>query len=199
MEFATPGATCVFSPKFFTDIGRAAGTCASFGLTKGPQEIIRIARPAVMLKPTPRLTSMRKLLEDTAQRAISYLKSLEARSVAPLPEAVAKLSALDEPLPEAPTPPEHVIKQLDETCSPATTAMAGPRFFGFVIGGSLPVTLAAIGSPAPGTRIRAYTLPRPLPPGLRKSPCVGCWTSSDCPQSVEVRSSLERRWQTSLR
>jgi hypothetical protein len=52
---------------------------------------------------------MRKLLEDTAQRAISYLESLEARSVAPLPEAVAKLSALDEPLPEAPTPPEHVI------------------------------------------------------------------------------------------
>jgi glutamate/tyrosine decarboxylase-like PLP-dependent enzyme len=86
---------------------------------------------------------MRKLLEDTAQRAISYLESLEARSVAPLPEAVAKLSAFDEPLSEAPTPPEHVIKQLDETCSPATTAMAGPRFFGFVIGGSLPVTLAA--------------------------------------------------------
>jgi glutamate/tyrosine decarboxylase-like PLP-dependent enzyme len=93
---------------------------------------------------SPSLTNfMRKLLEDTAQRAISYLESLEARSVAPLPEAVAKLSALDEPLPEAPTPPEHVIKQLDEICSPATTAMAGPRFFGFVIGGSLPVALAA--------------------------------------------------------
>jgi glutamate/tyrosine decarboxylase-like PLP-dependent enzyme len=82
---------------------------------------------------------MRKLLEDSAQR----LESLDARSVAPLPKAVARLSALDEPMPEAPTPPEHVIEQLDETCSPATTAMAGPRFFGFVIGGSLPVTLAA--------------------------------------------------------
>jgi hypothetical protein len=70
---------------------------------------------------------MRKLLEDTAQRAISYLESLEALSVAPLPEAVAKLSAPDEPLPEAPTPAEHVIKQLDETYCPATTAMAGPR------------------------------------------------------------------------
>ena len=32
---------------------------------------------------------------------------------------------------------------MDEIGSPATMAMAGPRFFGFVIGGSLPVTLAA--------------------------------------------------------
>ena len=45
------GATCVFSPKFFTDIGSASGTCACFGLTQGPQDIIGIARPAVMLKP----------------------------------------------------------------------------------------------------------------------------------------------------
>jgi glutamate/tyrosine decarboxylase-like PLP-dependent enzyme len=36
-----------------------------------------------------------------------------------------------------------VIQWLDEICSPATMAMAGPRFFGFVLGGSLPVTLAA--------------------------------------------------------
>ena len=32
---------------------------------------------------------------------------------------------------------------LDEAGSPATVASAGPRFFGFVIGGSLPVTVAA--------------------------------------------------------
>ena len=86
---------------------------------------------------------MRKLLENTAQRAISYLESLETRSVAPLPDAVARLSALDGPVPEAPMASCDVIKQLDEICSPATMAMAGPRFFGFVIGGSLPVTLAA--------------------------------------------------------
>ncbi len=36
-----------------------------------------------------------------------------------------------------------VLNQLDKICSAATMAMAGPRFFGFVIGGSLPVTLAA--------------------------------------------------------
>jgi glutamate/tyrosine decarboxylase-like PLP-dependent enzyme len=86
---------------------------------------------------------MRKLLENTAQRAISYLEALDDRSVAPTPEAVAKLATLDEPLPEQPTPAEEVVRLLDEICSPATMAMAGARFFGFVIGGSLPVTVAA--------------------------------------------------------
>ena len=86
---------------------------------------------------------MRKLLEDAAQRAISYLEGLESRGVAPLPEAIANLAALDQPLPEEPSEPEIALKLLDEICSSATMAMAGPRFFGFVIGGSLPVTLAA--------------------------------------------------------
>jgi glutamate/tyrosine decarboxylase-like PLP-dependent enzyme len=86
---------------------------------------------------------MRELLENAAQRAISYLESLEHRSVGPSAEAVANLTTLDEPLPDRPTSPEQVIKLLDEICSPATMAMAGPRFFGFVIGGSLPATVAA--------------------------------------------------------
>jgi glutamate/tyrosine decarboxylase-like PLP-dependent enzyme len=86
---------------------------------------------------------MRELLENTAQRAISYLEGLEDRGVAPSAEAVAKLALLDQPLTDEPTSPEQVISLLDEVCSPATMAMAGPRFFGFVIGGSLPVTVAA--------------------------------------------------------
>jgi glutamate/tyrosine decarboxylase-like PLP-dependent enzyme len=86
---------------------------------------------------------MNKLLEEAARRAISYLESLGARSVAPGQEAVASLAALDQPLPAGSTDPQEVLKQLDELISPASMAMAGPRFFGFVIGGSLPVTLAA--------------------------------------------------------
>jgi glutamate/tyrosine decarboxylase-like PLP-dependent enzyme len=86
---------------------------------------------------------VRELLELSAERAIAYLEGLPERPVAPSAAAVAGLSALDEPLPERETPPEDVIRQLDEVCSPATMAMAGPRFFGFVIGGALPVTLAA--------------------------------------------------------
>jgi glutamate/tyrosine decarboxylase-like PLP-dependent enzyme len=86
---------------------------------------------------------MRELLENTAQRAISYLQKLGDRGVAPSADAVANLATLNQALNDEPTSPEQVLAQLDDVCSPATMAMAGPRFFGFVIGGALPVTLAA--------------------------------------------------------
>src|SRR5690349_14887765 len=86
---------------------------------------------------------MRELLEDAARRAIHYRENLATRSVAPPAEALARLAALNEPLPDQPTPPDAVLRTLDEIGSPAVMGMAGPRFFGFVIGGSLPVTLAA--------------------------------------------------------
>lgn len=86
---------------------------------------------------------MRELLVKTAERAIRYLDSLANRRVAPGKEAIAQLASLDVALPSQPTSPESVLQQLDELGSPATMAMAGPRFFGFVIGGSLPAALAA--------------------------------------------------------
>jgi len=86
---------------------------------------------------------MRQLLEDTAQRAISFLEHLPKRGVAPTAAAVANLATLNEPLPDGSTDGHEVLRVLDEVCSPATMAMPGPRFFGFVIGGVLPVTLAA--------------------------------------------------------
>jgi glutamate/tyrosine decarboxylase-like PLP-dependent enzyme len=46
-------------------------------------------------------------------------------------------------LPDGPGDPRDTIRLLDEVGSPATMAMAGPRFFGFVIGAALPVTVAA--------------------------------------------------------
>src|SRR5207302_6617864 len=39
--------------------------------------------------------------------------------------------------------PQQLLAQLDDIGSPATVASAGGRYFGFVIGGSLPVSLAA--------------------------------------------------------
>jgi glutamate/tyrosine decarboxylase-like PLP-dependent enzyme len=86
---------------------------------------------------------MHDLLADAAARARQYLNSLDSRAVAPTPAAVAALRALDEPMPDGPTDAAEVLRRLDEIGSPATAAMAGRRFFGFVIGGSLPVALAA--------------------------------------------------------
>jgi len=86
---------------------------------------------------------MRQLLEDAAHRAIEYLEGLDGRSVAPSADATDRLSLLEEPLAEDGLSPELVLDLLDGVGSPATLASAGPRFFGFVIGGSLPVTLAA--------------------------------------------------------
>jgi glutamate/tyrosine decarboxylase-like PLP-dependent enzyme len=86
---------------------------------------------------------MRNLLETTAARAIGYLEGLDARSVAPTAEAIARLEIFDEALPDQPSDPETVLQLLDEIGSPATLGTAGARFFGFVIGGSLPAALAA--------------------------------------------------------
>jgi glutamate/tyrosine decarboxylase-like PLP-dependent enzyme len=86
---------------------------------------------------------MKELMTDAAARAIRYLEHLGSRSVAPSAEAVAALQTFNEPLPDAPLDPAQTLQLLDEVGSPATTAMAGPRFFGFVIGGALPATLAA--------------------------------------------------------
>jgi glutamate/tyrosine decarboxylase-like PLP-dependent enzyme len=86
---------------------------------------------------------MKELLESTAARAIAYLQGLPERRVVPAPEAIMALERFDEPLPEHPDRAEHVIALLDEAGSPATMATAGPRFFGFVIGGSHPVAAAA--------------------------------------------------------
>ena len=86
---------------------------------------------------------MSDLLRDAASRSIRYLDSLAERRVSPSEEAVARLSELMVGLPQRPTDPAEVLRQLDDIGSPATMAIAGPRFFGFVMGGALPATVAA--------------------------------------------------------
>ena len=98
-----------------------------------------IALPRPGLAPSSRLS----LLTATAALAAEYLDSLADRSVAPTPDAVDRLRDLDEPLPEGGADPLTVVGRLHDIGSPATVASAGPRYFGFVTGGSLPAALAA--------------------------------------------------------
>jgi glutamate/tyrosine decarboxylase-like PLP-dependent enzyme len=86
---------------------------------------------------------MHALLDDAARRAMAYLERLERRSVAPTAAAIAALDAFDQPFPDHGTDPRETLALLDRLVSPATMGIAGPRFFGFVAGGSLPVTVAA--------------------------------------------------------
>ncbi|MCJ7590868.1 MAG: pyridoxal-dependent decarboxylase [Woeseiaceae bacterium] len=86
--------------------------------------------------------SLRSLLVDAAERGIAYREAGAARRVAPSPEAVAAATKFIEPMPDIGADEKHVLAMLDEVGSPATVMMTGPRYFGFVIGGSLPVTVA---------------------------------------------------------
>lgn len=83
------------------------------------------------------------LLELAAVRARHYLATIDDRRVGPSPADVASLAELGGALAQDGRDPEAVLDLLDRVGSPATMAVMGRRFFGGVIGGSLPVTVAA--------------------------------------------------------
>ncbi|MFN8574506.1 MAG: pyridoxal-dependent decarboxylase [Gemmatimonadaceae bacterium] len=91
----------------------------------------------------PTADSWRTLLTDAAERAIRYRQHVGERPVAPPAEAVGQLATLGGHLPQQGLPAADVLALLDSVAGPATTAMAGGRYFGFVNGSSLPVALAA--------------------------------------------------------
>jgi len=86
---------------------------------------------------------MKALLNDTMERAVSFLDELPHRKVGSDADLDALRAAMGGPVPERGTPAEDVLKGLDDAARPGLVANAGPRFFGFVIGGVHPVALAA--------------------------------------------------------
>ena len=86
---------------------------------------------------------LRDLLERTTTHALDFLEGLDERRVAP-PASVAELrKALGGPLPEDSVEPERVVDELVRSVEPGLLASGGGRFFGWVIGGTLPAALAA--------------------------------------------------------
>jgi glutamate/tyrosine decarboxylase-like PLP-dependent enzyme len=78
------------------------------------------------------------LLAGADERAQSYIAAIGKRRVFPDSDTIASLASLDEPFPEHGFPASDVLRLLDEKGSPATVASNDPRYFGFVIGASLP-------------------------------------------------------------
>lgn len=84
-----------------------------------------------------------ELLADSDRRAAAYLASLAGRRVFPDARAVDALSAFAAPMADGSRDPAQVLALLDEVGSPATVASNGSRYFGFVVGATLPVAAAA--------------------------------------------------------
>ena len=89
------------------------------------------------------MREVRELLELTARLAGDWLASLPARPVLPDVDTAELRRALGGPLPERGTRAAEVATSLAEAAEPGLTAMPSGRWFGFVIGGSLPAALAA--------------------------------------------------------
>ncbi|MBF2760773.1 MAG: aspartate aminotransferase family protein [Ectothiorhodospiraceae bacterium AqS1] len=89
---------------------------------------------------------MRELLKDAADKAFSYLGHLPQRPVAAAcdaPQLMRMLLGEGGGLSLEGRAPAEVLALLDEVGRQGTVASAGPRYFGFVTGGSLPIALAA--------------------------------------------------------
>jgi len=83
-----------------------------------------------------------QLLRDAATRATTYLDGVADRRVSPAQVDIDALAAFDSPLPQEGLAANEVLARLDDIGSAATVATTGPRFFGFVNGGALPIAVA---------------------------------------------------------
>lgn len=83
-----------------------------------------------------------ELLGEAHRRALAYVEGARDRRVYPDTAALAGLAGFDEPLPTTGADAIETIDRLDRLGSPATVASTGGRYFGFVVGGSLPTALA---------------------------------------------------------
>jgi glutamate/tyrosine decarboxylase-like PLP-dependent enzyme len=89
------------------------------------------------------MSEIRELLRRTAELAADYVESLDERPVFPEVTLERLREALGGPLPDGPSDPETVVNELVESAEPGVVALGSGRYFGFVIGGSLPAALAA--------------------------------------------------------
>lgn len=83
------------------------------------------------------------LLHRAAAAAAEFRVALGDRPVRPDADPDAARAAFDGPLPERGNAPDVVLDRLLAAAAPGLMASAGPRFFGFVVGGAVPSATGA--------------------------------------------------------
>ncbi len=92
---------------------------------------------------TNRSPDFEPLLRRTAELALAYVESLPERHVGSRQGAAEIAERLRVALPDEAENPLAVIERLASDVDPGLVASAGPRYFGFVVGGALPASVAA--------------------------------------------------------
>ncbi len=82
-------------------------------------------------------------LDAAVRHARAWLASVQSRPVAARAGIEEITKKLGEGLPDGPTPAEQVVDEMAAAAEPGLVAMGSGRFFGFVIGGTLPAALGA--------------------------------------------------------
>ncbi|MFO1070600.1 MAG: pyridoxal-dependent decarboxylase [Geminicoccaceae bacterium] len=83
------------------------------------------------------------ILRAAAEAAIRYREGVGDRPQRPLVDFATARRSFDQPLPAGGAAAEAVLAELVRLAEPGLNATTGPRFFGWVIGGSHPVGVAA--------------------------------------------------------
>jgi glutamate/tyrosine decarboxylase-like PLP-dependent enzyme len=89
------------------------------------------------------MSNLKELLTSTADRVVDYRGSLAERRVAPVADLERLRAELGGPLPADGADAGTVLDELAAGVEPALMSSAGPRFFGFVVGGSLGAAVGA--------------------------------------------------------
>ncbi|MEO1449672.1 MAG: aminotransferase class V-fold PLP-dependent enzyme, partial [Bacteroidota bacterium] len=84
----------------------------------------------------------KSIFEQARRHAFAYLDQLEQQDVYPQAEGLSQLKQLHEALGDEPAKPSDILDLLHEVGTQGTVAHTGGRYFGFIIGGATPVSLA---------------------------------------------------------
>jgi glutamate/tyrosine decarboxylase-like PLP-dependent enzyme len=98
--------------------------------------------PGAVLPPTSTRDTA-AILRRTAELAAAYVESLPDRPVQGEADVAVLRREVVVPLRDEGEDPARVIEELADFGARGAVAMAGPRYFGYVIGGSLPAALSA--------------------------------------------------------